>query len=201
MGAREPEAHRASDAAQLLAEIVPKMPAATRGELMRLLSHTLAAPSPAEIRERRIGLLVELVSSGEAPGVDKYERERRRRGDAGEVWPAHSVLIDHYGRWSRAVSAAVAIWLRGGLARVISSPTRMRWRRSYTREEATEALRRCQRKVGGLLTKPEYEEFRRVERMIAIQTGGADPRLPGPNQIRTLFGGYARALEVANRAS
>jgi hypothetical protein len=72
---------------------------------------------------RRIGLLVELTAGGAVPRVEDYETERALRAERGEAWPAHSVFIDHFGRWSRATSAAAALLFRDIDRQAIPSPS------------------------------------------------------------------------------
>jgi hypothetical protein len=75
----------ASDVAWALAELVPAIPEPTAVDLKRLLSRSLTNPSPAERREARLGLVIELVSDGQGqvPAVADYEEARQERAARG----------------------------------------------------------------------------------------------------------------------
>jgi hypothetical protein len=184
------DGHGASEVAQALAGLVLALPEQTVTDLHGLLAHTVAAPSPAQIRESRVGLLLTLVadSPGEVPTVERYETERKRREGSGENWPAHSTLIRAYGHWLAAVRAAMRLQRDGGRARVPRSHHHARLRTGYTREQVMGALRTCADALGSWPTEWEYEEWARLRREAARLAGLPEPTLPVLKPIRTLFG-------------
>lgn len=173
-----------------MAGIAPGLPAKTKFELKRLLSHSVSAPSSSELREARLGLLVELVSTGELPTVRTYSVHRNERRTQ-EDWPSVAGLIQHYGTWSRSLQAAVDLHF-GATLTGSSARSPVPWvAKPYSRLETQEALQRSCHKVGRVITQWEYSELRRVERRNAALNGLPDPRLPGLSVIRRIFGNWA----------
>lgn len=183
-----------SEVGEFLASIATSIPPKTRKELIRLLGHSVAAPSKAELREARLGLLVEMVDQGEIPKADAYASLRESRKRKGETWPSHANLILHYGTWANAAKAALDVCFS-------ITPNRA-WARTprewpivpFTRPEITEALQDSSEKVGRRITQWEYVELRRVERRLAFHQGLPDPRLPELGVIRKHFGDWEKAI-------
>ena len=96
-----------SDVARALSSIAPALSAVTRRHLSALLAHTIASPTAAEIRGRRLGLVCEMVSEPGALGVQRYEALRSAR--TGEGWPAASTLIAHFGSWQAVLTVAMRL--------------------------------------------------------------------------------------------
>jgi hypothetical protein len=186
----------AGEAAQTIEALVPYLPQETANELLRLLVHWLAAPTPAQLRERRIGLLVEIVAdeTGEVPSTAEYED---RRTLARGSWPHYATLIRAYGHWLKAVEVAMRMHKLGGVARTPSSFAHGGARPGYTRTEACFAIEGFERMFGLMPTEWEFEEWRLLARRLARSAGNPEPRIPGMKQIRKLFGDYARAVETA----
>jgi hypothetical protein len=183
-----------SEVGQLLAEIAPSLPEQTQQELLRLLGHSVAMPSKQELREMRLGLLVEMVSEGELPGVVAYDELRATRNSTGATWPGSTTLILHYGTWAAATRGAVdlAFDVTGGRIRATSPRP---WPLApYTRKEILDALTRSSKKVGQVIGQWEYVELRRVERNLAATSGAPDPRLPDLRVISRSFGNWDRAI-------
>jgi hypothetical protein len=188
--------------AQTIAVLVPSLPEQTAADLHQLLGHHIAAPSPAALRERRLGLLIELIAggTGEVPGTDQYEALRAEREAAGESWPHHTTLGRLYGNWLAAVKAAMRLHFDGGKARVPASYQHTGDHAEYTRDEVVHALERFHHRHGTRPTKWEFGEWRVLERRLARAGGLPEPRIPSFKQARTLFGTYERAIEVASQA-
>jgi hypothetical protein len=185
----------AGEAAQTIEALVAALPEEAGRQLHRLLRHAIAAPTAAQRRERQLGLLLQIVSegTGEVPSTDDYEN---RRATAPDDWPHYSTLIRKYGHWLKAVQVAMRMHKLGGAARAPSSFAHGGARRGYTRIEVCHAIEDFERRFGELPTEWEFEEWRRLARQLARAAGSPEPRIPGLKQIRTLFGTYARAVEV-----
>jgi hypothetical protein len=193
-----------SDGAQVIARLVTAFPETTVEHLLELLSNHLAAPAAAELRERQVGLLVELISSGtgEVPGTDDYDQLRAKRTVLGQQWPHSTSLIRACGHWLKAVEAAMRLHAQGSGARVPSSYKHATGRRnSYTRSEVVWALERFKRAFGDWPTQWEFEAWRPLERRLARERGNLEPRISSLKQIRKLFGSYDRAVQVASAPS
>ena len=183
-----------TEVGEFLAAIATAFPVKTRTELIRLLSHSVAAPTPQEVRQARLGLLAEMVKTGWMPGVNDYEAERKNRLNKQEEWPGSSSLVDYYGTWASAVEAAFDIAFS-----ITPKRSKARERQAwpnviYSRPDVLEALERCSEKVGQPITQWQYMELRRVERKLAIELGLPDPRLPQLNVIKRNFGGWDQAI-------
>jgi hypothetical protein len=152
-------------------------------------------PTTQELREMRLGLLVELVAStGELPTTETYDQLRADRNHEGADWPGSTGLATHYGTWTHALRAATDVAFARTPGRIRATTPRPWPLRTYTRAEITEALERCSRKVGQTIGQWEYAELRRVERQLAARTGADDPRLPALQVIHKHFGGWEAAI-------
>lgn len=199
-----PDSGNASEAAQLIAEIVPSLPTDTAYNLKRLLALDIALPSRALVREARLGLLVELVALRTQPGLPsepEYEALRLERIPLGEIWPTSRTLREHYGHWLKAVRAAInhvrGYNEAGGRIKVPASHAHGGRHGSYSRQEVLDALWLVHQAIGDWSTEWEYELFVRAYRKAAKEAGNPQPRIPGMKQIRTHFGNYARAVQAA----
>lgn len=182
------------EACQLLAAIATELPERSRVELTRLLGHSVVMPTTQELREMRLGLLVELVaSSGELPTTETYDHLRTYRNIEGAAWPGSTGLAAHYGTWASVLRAATDVAFAQTPGRIRAITPRPWPLRTYTRAEITEALKRCSRKVGQTIGQWEYVELRRVERQLAARTGAEDPRLPALQVIHKHFGSWEAA--------
>lgn len=197
-----------SEVALVLASLVARLGPSDQRHLARQIAHSIAAPSRAALRERVLGLLAELVRHGEKPTVEQYEAARADRAAQGQHWPAATTLIRRYGRdqderrrardrhgdgWQKACGAAARLVALGATARVPASYRHGGRKRRYKRSDVTLAIREFLWLYGDWPSQWEYEEHGRVMRLQAAE----DPRVPGLQQIATLFGSWDRALEVA----
>ena len=198
---REPA--NASEAAQMLAALVPALPASTVETLLRLLAHSIAAPSAAERRELRLGLLLDLIADnqGVVPSVVEYREAREQRMKQDEEWPTDSTLIRGYGHWIAVVKAATRVSFEGPRARVPSSYRHSRRHSPYTRQEVIAALDECRRWTGEWPTQWIYEEWAKLRRGAARRAGLPEPRLPILKTIRKTVGSFSHALNAAKRAT
>lgn len=196
----------ATEAAQLIAQIVPNLPLETARELARLLGHEIAAPSRARLREARLGLLTELMSlrsDPRPPSEEEYNALRDQRAEIGQNWPTSRTLRNAYGHWLKAVRAATN-HLRGynedGKRITVPSSNAHRGRhKSYTRQDILDDIKRARLAIGDWPSEWEYEEFNRITRLLAKRQGKTKPRIAGLKQIRNEFGDYARAREAARQ--
>ena len=194
------EANPVSEACLVLAEIAPQLPDRTKVELTRLLEHSVAMPSDQELREMRLGLLVELVRDGELPNVETYQEARSERATQGEEWPDASSLIRHFGTWASACRAAADLAFNITRNRARTQSLRLWPKGFYTRVEIEKSLRRASRKVGQLIGQWEYVELRRVERKLAAIQGRPDPRYPELRTICKCFGSWDHAIASTKRS-
>ncbi len=197
------------------------VPDEARRDLLRLLSHSLAAETPAQRRQRRLGLLIELISEGgEFISTTRYEKQRKECAAQDQDWPSAANLVRSYGHWLVAVKAANRFWFEGGRQRVPDSYNHARGTQpSYEPKRIAAALREA--KVDLELpadlwpTQWEYEEWAMIKRRLArrsgadgsSKTGGegavargtVGKRYPGLKQIRKAFGTYDEAVRAAHR--
>lgn len=200
-----PDAGNATEAAQLIAQIVPRLPAQSAYDLKRLVELDIALPSRAAIREARLGLLIELIALPRdhegLPSEADYEKLRLMRGVLGERWPSARTLRDAYGHWLKATQAAVnqlrGYNATGGRIKVPASNDHGGRHAPYTRQDVLDALRLTKQTIGSWPTEWEYELFARAARKAAKEAGNPAPRLPGLKQIRTQFGNFPRAVQAA----
>lgn len=193
-----PERPQVSEVAEFVAGILPGIPAKTKFELKRLLSHSIALPTASELREARLGLLAELVSTGELPTVRTYA-SRRRESNPKDDWPSVAGLIQHYGTWARSLQAALDLQFGTTSVRARSRSPLPWTPKSYTRAEVQDALRAASLKVGRPITQREYSELRRIERRNASMNGLPEPRLPGNSVIRRTFGNWANGMKTISK--
>lgn len=178
------------------------LPEATRRALFELLSNSVAAPSPAELRERQLGLLWELIdhAGGHWPDPDDYATEQTHRAELGQRWPTLDQLKEVWGDFEKACRQAWRLWENGTEARVAHSREHARLDQAqYQRHDVVEAIHDFRSTRGFWPTQWEYEDWARYERRTMRLTGEEDPR-PTPSRIRELFTSWDRALEVAVRA-
>jgi hypothetical protein len=191
----------AGPVALALAALVPTMSVEGATDLKRLLGHSISLPSPAELREARLGLLIDLVEngSGEVPSVEAYEGVRSKRRDEGETWPAATTLIHAYGgHWLAAVRSAMRVAFESR-RRVPSDYAHARLRASYTREECLAAFVASSEALGSEPSMQEYLEWAALTRRLNRLSGRPDPRLPGRKQIMKAWGTYERLLAALRR--
>ncbi len=193
---------RPTDVGFALARLVPALSEQTAKDLMRLLSHRIAAPTSAEIRQARLGLMLDVISprTGEFVPVDVYEAARKERIAQGEDWPAASTLILAYGDWISVVELSFRLWRDGTSSGVPHSTHHQRKHTPpYRRQDITDALRRCRTELGGWPSQQEYYEWARVSRDLSRRAGQPTDRFPGRGPIRKLFGDFDQALSSARR--
>lgn len=192
----------ASEAAQVIAALVPTLGAQDQQDLHRLLGHLLAAPSAAAIRHARLGLLITLTGDG-LIGCEDYEAARALRAAEGEEWPAASTIARAYGHWWAAARAAAKLADHGTASRVPAAKhpaARRPARGGYRPIDITDAIRHCRRDLGRWPTEWEYLEWATLRRHLARQAGQPPPHLPAAGPIRRLYHQYHAALSAAQQA-
>ena len=125
---------------------------------------------------------------------------REREIAAGRYAPTASALIADYGRWERAVRAAMRFAADGSAARVARRPKKTGGGGdSYWPRQVLNAIRRAYRVHNAWPTEWEFGEWAQLDRELKRRTGAGDsaPRTPGLEQIRKLFDDYATALAEA----
>lgn len=195
----------ATEAAQVIARIAPSLPQDALEDLKRRLELDIALPSRATVREAHIGLLTELITLHEGPGLPSdadYETLRASRAAAGETWPTSRTLRNAYGHWFKVLQAAANQVCgyndAGGRIKVPASNAHARNHHpGYTRQDVLDALRLVRQSIGDWPTEWEYETFMRAYRLAAKRAGNPAPRIPGLKQVRTNFGDFPRAVQVA----
>jgi hypothetical protein len=190
-----------SEVAHLIANLIPALPERTLADLRRLLQRRLTAFDNLDVRYARLGLLIDIVSTGtgEVPTTRAYEGERERRASCGETWPVHSTLSVAYGGWVRAVRAAMLLWRDGSSSRTANSNHHFGDRPPYTHEEAVRAMLVCRDTLGVWPTEGEYDDWRRLARELARSSGRPEPRLPGRSAWVRLFGSWQAFERRARR--
>jgi hypothetical protein len=191
---------QASELAWGLAKLIPNLPVQAATDLKRLLARTLTLPSPAELRQARLGLLIDLVMecAGEVPSVDDYNRARAARTKNGEVWPSHTSLIRAYGsHWLAAVRAAMKVAFADNQARISSDNHHRAFKERYTREECLDAVRRCAAMLGARPTLMEYSDWVILARRSARAAGQAEPRLPSREVVLQRWGSWTDLRDAA----
>jgi hypothetical protein len=193
-----------SEAAELVASLIPVLPDETVLDLGRLLQRHLTTFSSQATRYARLGLLIDLVSdgSGVVPTTREYEAARAERAALGETdWPAHSSLHAAYGTWTKAVRAAMLLWRDGTGARVPASNHHHEFRGMYSHDEAIGALQACRDAIGDSPTEGEYREWRQTARELARNAGVPYARHPSGPAWRRLFGTWTQFLAAAQRSA
>jgi hypothetical protein len=201
--APEPDPERVTELALALADLVRRLPEADRRAVARLAAQSIAVPSRARRREDLLGLLAELARGGVWVTTIEYEEERACRRAQGQEWPAHTTIIARYSKgskkrgdaWRKAVKAAARLAAYGSVRRVTAGNSFAGYKKAYSRDEVTALIREFYWRHGTWPTQWEYSEWARGRRMDL----GPSARLPGRDQIRKLFGSWARALEIAMR--
>ncbi len=195
----------ASELAQGLASMVHAFPQEAIEDLERLISNDLGSPTSAELREARLGLLIELIAdgNGEIPRTRDYDEMRKHRAQTrGEEWPTASTLVESYGSFLAAVKGAMRLHHDGSAARVPHTHRHARPYKRYSRDEVVAALRSFRDQHGSWpRSELEYLTWATTVRRIKRNGGHPDPRLPSAKPIRTLFGSFQRALKVAEMAN
>lgn len=200
-GARLPAAGGAT--ADLIVAMLPDLDPRAVSDLHTMLGHHLATVEPPGERERRLGLLCDLVDAGHLPSTVHYADAREREQAAGHEWPAVTTLIDAYGSYDRALATAVRYCERraAGRGAGTSALHARRWMPTYTRQEVIAAIRRCRQDLALQDWPPSTVFYRYVDagRRAARITGGDDPRLPSRRQLRRCFESFAQAVAAADR--
>lgn len=186
---------------RVIRDIWPGVNERTLRELRALIAYSLAAPSPAELREQRLGLLLQIVSRSPAriPLGEEYEAERGLRVACGEEWPSRSQLSRAYGSWLHAVSAAMELERPRGHTPTPSYQARPAAGRRHTRRDAILAIVRCQEEIGAWPTQSDYLQWRRILRHTGRLYGPGEPRLPDVKAMRRMFGSWAHVRNAAER--
>lgn len=194
-----------SEAAVFSAEILAQtMSQSELMDLERLLAHSLAHPKPAQLREARLGLLIELCTTqtAEVPTQKRYDEERQRRKLLGEHWPDSTTLSRAFHGWNWACRAAMRLVHVGSAARVSHSQHfRKSQRAPYTRQEVIDAILRFRDTWD---RRPDFSAFLAwgaSERAFARLHGRQDPRIPSLPVITRLFGDFERARAAAEYAN
>lgn len=205
----------ASEVARALGVLVPALPDDCATELRRLLGHDLAAPSAAEVRAGRLGLLMQLVADGNGvvPTTEQYIAAREAELARGKQWPSHPTLIRHFLTWPGAVVAAMLLHRDGSAARGPSTRRHVRRRGDSTPEqrqqvnarysapEVCTAIAGCADALGDWPDESLYFEYRRVARMLARHAKTLDAlRLPQRRAIDRLYGDFEAARAAARDA-
>jgi hypothetical protein len=192
------------EAAALL-HLVSDLSERTLRDLERLLLADLATPSGAELREARLGLLMEMVSdgSGQIARADVYDALREHRQALGERWPDSTTLIRAYSqRWAVAVRAAMRLAFDGGAQRVAHTHKHGQGRRDYTREEVVTAVRRFHEQHDGRWpAATQFYAWGEYLRRAARNGGHPDPRVPTRPALRKKFPRFSLAVAAAKLAS
>lgn len=181
--------------------LVPALSHRTLKDLERLLAARLAEPTPAQRREARIGLLMELIEdTGEVPGAAHYDAARRKRQSVGEIWPSRATLNTIYGDWFTTCDAAMRLVFEGGPPYCREGQHGARFAAAYTRGEIVAAITRFRSDYGAWPTSTQWVMWSQNLRRLARRGGHPDPRIPSMKPIRRRFGTYQRAVDVARRA-
>jgi hypothetical protein len=196
----EGRSEQASELAWGLAALIPDLSEQAAVDLKRLLGRSLTLPAPAELREARLGLLIDLVleRSGEVPSVEDYNQARAERADDGESWPSHMSLIRAYGsHWLAAVRAAMKVAFTDNHARISSDDHHRSFKKRYSRNECLEAVRQCAAALSTTPTLMEYTDWTILRRRSARAAGQAEPRLPSRETVIQRWGSWQRLIQAA----
>jgi hypothetical protein len=187
-----------SETVQTIVALVPYLPDPTRIQLRKMLANSIAAPTAAELREARLGLLIELVTGGDSQdaNTDSYEALRAKRAAAGQTWPSRSQLSRAYGTWLRALDAATTLAgeATGGAPSHCGRP---RVRHRYSRRDLVLALQRSHIALGMWPSPREYQRWRSLAVRAARNHGRAAAAIPSHPVIARRFGTWSRALALA----
>jgi hypothetical protein len=190
-----------NETVRVIRDILPGVSERTLRELRSLLAYSLAAPSSAELREQRLGLLVQMIARAPAriPLGEEYESERSDRAACGEEWPSRIQLGRAYGSWLHAVSAAMELDHPRSHTATPSYQARPMPGRPHTRRDAIRAITRCRDEIGKWPTQSDYLQWRRIVRHTGRLYGPSEPRLPDAKTLRRLYGNWTRARDAAQR--
>jgi|HubBroStandDraft_6_1064221.scaffolds.fasta_scaffold16446_5 hypothetical protein len=186
---------------KVIRAILPGVQEDTLRELHALIAQSLAIPLPSDLRDQRLGLLMQMVTYTLAriPLGEEYETERAQRAVDGEEWPSRIQLSEAYGSWLDAVAAATEPdrprrqpRFSGREARTAAGPP-------YTRRDALLAIARCKSEIGAWPTQSDYLRWRHIVRHASRLHGLDEPRLPDAKQLRRLYANWACARAAAQR--
>jgi hypothetical protein len=184
--------------AQTIIALLPHLPGPTRGQLRQMLANSIAAPTPAELREARLGLLTELIAHGDSErNSDQYEALRAVRAANGEQWPSRSQLTRAYGTWLQALDAATTLATEPLGAGAPSDRGRNRVSRRYTRGDLIVAIQRCRLALDEWPTANAYGHWRRIAMRAGRKHGPANEAIPSTGAVTRRFGTWARAIALA----
>ncbi len=183
-------------------ELVPDLPMETLRHIERLLLANLASPTGAELREARLGLLIDMVAggSGEIPLTADYDAAVERRRAFGESWPDSTTLSRAYCKsWTTAVRAAMRLVLCDGPRRVPHSYKHaVGGQNGYGRSEVVAALMRFHHDHEGRWPQPsQFYDWGQQLRLHARTNGHRDPRIP----TRKALGRHFDSFDLARRAA
>lgn len=186
-----------SPAAYLLGDAAEHLPQGPAFELFEAVSHILAAPSPVQLREGNLGLVIDMIRAGTGEFVkyEDYDALRKERQDhLGEEWPSSTTLCDIYFGWLYVVRAAMEIYLgRGNVHR--RPRLGVFENQSYTRAEIDNAIKQCRNEIGFWPSEWEYSDWSYLTRQIGWDRNNT-PRIPGVDQIRRKCGSFDEAVEA-----
>jgi hypothetical protein len=189
------------EAVRVIRDILPGVHERALRELRALIAYSLAAPSSAELREQRLGLLVQMVARAPAriPRGEEYEVERAERATFGEEWPSRIQLARAYGSWLFAVSAAMELDRPQAQTPPPSYRARPAAGSPYIRRDALLAITRCKGEIGAWPTQSDYLQWRRILRRTGRLHGPGEPRLPDAKALRRLYGSWSRARNASEQ--
>lgn len=174
-------------------------PSGAARDLARLLGHALGQKRPAEERQARLGLLIDLVSEGhDYVTAADYQAARAERAEKGETWPDASTLSRAFGHWISAMQAATRFWFDGGRARVRSERSYTGRHGGYQPRKIVAAIREFEREHGAWPTAWEWERYVAIRRRID-RRNGRRPRWPDLVQLRKAYGSFDGAVDAARR--
>lgn len=192
------EGQRPSDLALGLAAVLHTFPEEVSRQLLRMLSHHLAALSAGARRMARLGLLIDMVLAGRLPSCEEYAEERKRRKERGEEWPTYSVLCVAYKSWEGAQNAAVRFVERGGAGRVPANYHHAKVRPMVLPLHVLDAIDKCRDWLDGEWPDElEYYAYASLVRRAAA--GKREPSLPTAKPLNKLFGDFDAARAAAQR--
>lgn len=192
---------RVSEAARVIAAVIPSLPSDEVADLGRLIQRLLTTMDHREKRYARLGLLVRIVSerTAEVPTVADYDDLREAGRDRGEGWPSHTALCNAYGGWVNAVRAAMRLVWEGSSAQTPHSNHHRKFELAYSREEAVEAFLDCRDVLVCWPSEYEYDDWRLLGRELARRAGKPAPRHPSTPVWKRLFGSWAEFEKAARR--
>lgn len=185
-----------SELALAVASFSAELPNRTKATLEHLLKRDLAENDlKGKGPEMRLGLLLDLLSSGEGefPTVRTYEE---MRNGLSEDWPSASQLVRIYGSWLLAVRAAASLASAG--------PTRPKKTaypsHPYSRDEILHSLLRFRSELGQWPTShSEYTAWATISRAIQLRWGTTHARIASVTVLRRRFGTLESAISAAVR--